>query len=566
MKKRIFQSGAHKVENNLSKARRFASIFAKQEDGAVFTLFVIIGLIVMFATTGIGVDIMHFERDRANLQGTLDRAVLASANLKQQQPPASVVKAYMEKSGLTDKLTGEPVVVEGIGSRKVSATASTVVQTHFMRFSGIDTLTANVASTAEESVGSVEISLVLDMSGSMNRASATEGKTKIEVLRKAAKTFVTEMYSKENPDKISISIIPYATQVNAGEDILGKFTNVTSEHSYSHCVNFSGSDFRQATLDPTLSYQRTAHFDRYRPSSGNPWEENRYPTCPTRPGSEITAHTNVVADLHARIDDLTAFGNTSIDIGVKWGMALLDPEFQGIINQLSKETVSPSSTKTIVPATFKDRPKNYEDDVQKILIVFTDGENTSQYRLKSSLREGNSDVWFNADYVHWDGKKGEYSVRISDPGDPPRYYWTRQRKYEDHRYGDKDSQAGDPIRLTYPQLFNRVSLRWNAEYNYAWQDNNIRNHYNRAYNSIGSSTKNTRTSDICAAAKNKGVIVYGIAFEAPPVGVTTIEDCASKPSTVYKVNSDGTLGSNNLTLEEVFESIAASIKRLKLTQ
>ncbi|WP_170513171.1 pilus assembly protein [Ruegeria atlantica] len=560
MNKRVFQSGSKRSENKASVARRFA----KDEGGAVFTLFVLIGLLMMFATTGLGVDIMKFERERATMQATLDRAVLAAANLDQVDvDPKLVAEEYIKKSGLGD-VNYDIEVIEGIGSRKVIASADKTVTTNFMRFVYIDTLTAAATSTAEESVGSVEISLVLDMSGSMTRASATEGRSKIAVLRDAAKSFVDTMYEKENPDKISISIIPYATQVNAGEDILGKFTNVTNEHNYSHCLNFSSSDFRQAALDPTASFDRTAHFDRYR-TSGTQWEAPRYLTCPTRDGSEITAHTNDIDKLHDRIDDLTAQGNTSIDIGVKWGMALLDPDFQDIINDLSTQRVSSSSTETIVPATFGDRPKNYEDDVEKILIVFTDGENTSQYRLEEDLRDGNSDVWFNAGYTHWDGKVGEYSVRITEPGaEPPVYYWSRQQTYRNHRHGDQED--GDAIRLTYPELFNRASLRWNAENNYRFDSNRINNWYYGAYNSIGSSTKNVRTSDICAAAKNKGVIVYGIAFEAPAVGVTTIEDCASSPSTVYAVNSDGTLGSANLTLQQVFESIAASIKQLKLTQ
>ncbi|CUJ91258.1 Flp pilus assembly protein TadG [Ruegeria denitrificans] len=559
MKKRIFQSGLKKSEKMAPATRHFA----KDEDGAVFTLFVIIGLFMMFATTGMGVDIMKFERERASMQATLDRAVLAAANLDQVEIPAKVVaEEYIQKSGLSD-INYEIQVFEGIGSRRVVATSDKIVTTNFMKWVGIDTLTAAVTSTAEESVGSVEISLVLDMSGSMGRASATPGKTKMEVLQEAAKNFVTTMYEKENPDKISISIIPYATQVNAGADILDKFTNVTAEHAYSHCLNFRGSDFQTAVLDPDASFQRTAHFDRYR-TNGTQWEAPRFLTCATRAGSEITAHTNDIDKLHEQIDDLTAQGNTSIDIGVKWGMALLDPEFRGIIGQLSREGVSPGAIETIVPQTFGDRPKNYEDDVEKILIVFTDGENTSQYRLDDDLRDGNSDVWFNTEYTVDGEQVGEYSVRVSDPDESPWFYWTRQDTFRNHPYGYQE--PGEANRLTYPELFNRTSLRWNAENNYDWQNNNINNWYWNAYNSVGSSTKNTRTSNICAEAKKKGVVVYGIAFEAPAVGVTTIEDCASSAGKVYAVNSDGSLGSTNLSLDQVFESIAASIKQLKLTQ
>ncbi|WP_237212427.1 TadE/TadG family type IV pilus assembly protein [Ruegeria lacuscaerulensis] len=573
-----FQSGTKKTKDKVSPARRFA----KDEDGGVFTVFVLLGFLVILATAGIGVDVMNYERDRANLQSTLDRAVLAAADLDQKLPPKDVVIDYLAKAGLQDKLIEDPEVYEGIGSRRVTAKAATVVNTHFMYFSGIPTLTAAAESTAEESIGSVEISLVLDMSGSMNKDSAEAGKTKIQVLREAAKNFVTTMLNKENPDKISISLIPYATQVNAGENILGKFTNVTAEHNYSHCVNFEYSHFQDAHLNPATVLDRTAHFDRYKTKyNSDMWEENRYPTCAIRPGSEITPLTNDIDLLHSQIDALTAQGNTSIDIGVKWGAALLDPQFRDLVGQLASQKFDPDGPDTIdgepaptvVPSVFSARPMDYDSEVVKVLIVMTDGKNTSQYHLKSSLRDGNSDVWYNSEYKQWNDDDsewdyGEYSVRISS--EPPRYWWTRQEVERDHRYGDNESEPGEAVRLTYPELFNMVSLRWNALWNYEWQDNNTYNWYSNAYYSLGSSSKDTRTDVICEATKGKGVIVYGIAFEAPEHGLNTIADCASSPSKVYAVNSEGTLdgsvGEQPITLEQAFESIASSIRKLRLTQ
>jgi Flp pilus assembly protein TadG len=577
---RVIKSGSKKFKSFTPSARRFA----RDEDGGVFTIFVLTGFIIIITLTGMGVDMMHFERDRANLQSTLDRAVLAAADLDQELPPAEVVKAYFEKSGVRGRLTKEPEVVPGFGSRRVTAEAETVVKTAFMYFAGIPKLTASVTSTAEEAVGSIEISMVLDMSGSMGDPSAEAGKSKMQVLREAAKKFVTAMYTKENPDKISISIVPYATQVNAGENILGKFTGVSDEHNYSHCVNFTGNQFKDHSLKPSTSLKRTAHFDRYQ--AGNDayqWEHNRLPTCPTRAGSEITPVTNVVSDLHGQIDDLTANGNTSIDIGMKWGAALVDPEFQPLIAQLASQKADPDATaedaKTVVPGTFQNRPMAYDADVQKIIIVMTDGYNTSQYKLKNSLRSGNSPVWYNANYsqqetrFNWDTYnwetvtvEGEYSVRSST--NPNRYYWSRQERWNmDHRYGDKDYEDGTAVRLTYPELFALTSLRWNAVNNfYPWDGSALSDWYSNAYSSVSRNTKNTRTNNICSAIKNKGVLVYGIAFEAPDAGLTTIENCASKPSMVYAVNSTGKLGDENLTLEEAFQSIASSIKRLRLTQ
>ena len=365
----------------------------------------------------------------------------------------------------------------------------------------------------------------------------------------------------EQADKVSIAIVPYATQVNAGSQILDKMSNVTAEHDYSHCINFPSTAFSQAHLNFVTRLDRTAHFD--------PWSTTekslRYRVCPVRAGSDITPPTDNLVRLHKQIDAMTADGATSIEIGMKWGAVMLDPSFRNIATKLTKETL-PGSTEKVIPEKFEGRPLSYEDDdVLKVIIVMTDGQNTSQRVLKSSLRSGNSDVWYNPDYTSYYGRKGEYSVRRSDGY----YYWTRQGRVERHPYGDGYREPGTSTRLTYPQLWDQVSLRWNAVYNYGWQYNSEYYWHTNAYYNIGSSSKNSRTKSVCDAAK-KNAIIYGIAFEAPSSGLATIKDCASSDSHVYEVNAGGSLGSGDgskpITLEEAFVSIASSISKLRLTQ
>lgn len=555
------QNDGSKPKRKISWLRRFA----KKDDGT-FTIFTLLILILMLAITGMAMDLMTYERDRASLQSTLDRAVLAAADLDQKLPPKDVVDAYMEKAGL-GHLEKTVTVTEGFGSRKVAATANAVVPTRFMRFGKVTELNMKAASTAIESIGSVEISLVLDMSGSMTRSSATAGKSKIEVLRSAAKGFVTKMLEESGETKISMSIVPYATQVNAGQDILGKFTNVTSEHNYSHCVNFTSGQFGSATLNPNTFYQRTGHFDpwRYTRATVNGVRTDgeqppAYFVCPVRTGSEITAVTDNVQFLHDRIDALTASGNTSIDVGMKWGVGMLDPSFQPVVSALATENK--------VPTKFANRPKSYDSDVLKVVIVMTDGQNTSQYMLDSSARSGQTEVWFNPDYQRPDGKKGEYSIRYST--NPERWVWMQHTEENGsyvtagHPFGNppnenpSNEEIGTATRLTYPQLFARASLWWNAKNNFYWQNNHENNWYYSLRKSVGSSTKNARTASICGAAKDKGVIIYGIAFEAPTSGLNTIKSCASSDSHVHNVKG--------LDLDEAFTAIASSIRKLRLTQ
>ncbi len=565
MKKNLIENGSAKPVNKFTAIRQFA----KNEEGS-FTVFVLIVFIAVLAATGIGVDLMNYERDRATLQSTLDRAVLAAADLDQTEPPKAVVEAYLEKAGLGDKLKSVKVV-DNFGTRTVSATAETVVSTNFMRLTGYDTLTAPAASVAEESIGAVEISLVLDISGSMSERSADPSYSKIAVLRDAATDFVNLMLNKPGESEISISIIPYATQVNAGKDLLDKFTNVTQEHSYSHCVNFIPEQYSDADLHRADTLERTAHFDPFT------YSENgiSIPVCPVRAGSAITAVTNNRAKLLKHISQLTPNGNTSIDIGMKWGVALLDPSMRDVVGLLAQQTdPDPEfSSNKIVPANFSQRPTNYDSDVLKIVIVMTDGKNTNQYMLNPSLRQGYSDVWYNPDsgnttnwrpYSYGSTKTahGDYSVYHSQG--KPNFFWPQRDQWADHPYGTPDpenadnNEPGEAVRLTYPELFNRVSLAWNAQYNYYWQSSAWAEWYSKAFSKVETSAKNQRTKHVCGAAKDKGIVVYGIAFEAPRSGYRLLEDCASSKSHVYNVKG--------LDLEDAFASIASSIRKLRLTQ
>ncbi len=523
--------------------------FVENEDGtfSYFVLFVFLG---MLAAAGVGVDLMNHERDRAKLQATLDRAVLAAADLDQKESPKTVVESYLDKAGLLENLKTVDVQ-DSFGTRRVYATAEAVIPTNFMALSGIKTLTATAASAAEESIGAVEISLVLDISGSMSENSATPGISKIDVLKEAASDFVKLMLDKPGESQISISLIPYATQVNAGASLLDQFTNVTQEHSYSHCVNFIPEQYSDSDLLRGDRLERTAHFDPFTYSEGS----ITLPVCPVRAGSAITPVTDDLGKLLDQIALLSPGGNTSIDVGMKWGVALLDPGMSGIVSDLSLETDAAYAPKTIVPSKFANRPTNYDSDVLKIVIVMTDGKNTDQYMLNPSLREGMSDVWYNPEAE-------EYTVYHSQG--QPNFFWPQQDQWADHPFGNPEPETADneevgtAFRLTYPQLFNRVSLAWNANYNYYWQSSAWAEWYSAAFSKVETAAKNQRTKHICDAAKDEGIIVYGIAFEAPRSGYRVLRDCASSHSHVYDVSG--------LSLEDAFSSIASSIRKLRLTQ
>ena len=551
----------------LSKAKAF-----RQEEDGMMAKLMITTFLAMLAVGGIGVDLMRMERDRTMLQYTLDRAALAAADLDQQNTPDAVVLDYLTKSGLQEYYQ-TPWWDSGLGFKKVEATIDATFPTHLLKFAGGDDMPIKATSRAEESIDGVEISMVLDVSGSMNSNS------RLTNLKIAAKDFVDTMVANTTDGKMSISIVPYATQVSIPEALYDQYNISTptgpSGTIYSRCVNFASSDFQSASLSTTTELEGTMHF--------TPWssidrrsDDSRLVSSPVCVESSDTSRAILPfqkdADtLKTFIENLWGGGNTSIDIGVKWGTTLLDPSARPAISALSGSGD--------VPADFSARPSAYTDsDTVKVLVLMTDGQNTSQYYVEDDHREGNSNVW----YTTLQGRNGRqinaYSTLNPNTGN---YYWHLPygAKWADHPLGqgtDADAETfydcqngycewieenGTPERLSYADLFADTPLKYLFKYIYDdWMDYyDARDEwYYGVYDYYGNSTKNTRTRNICQAAKDQGIIVYTIGFEAPSNGVAVLQDCASSDSHYFDVNG--------LEIADAFASIATSIRQLRLTQ
>ena len=83
------------TDRGLSRVARFAS--SERGSLVVFSLFCFLCMLIL---AGVALDVMHTEERRTRLQNTLDRAVLAAADLNQTLAPKDVVKDYFTKSGL----------------------------------------------------------------------------------------------------------------------------------------------------------------------------------------------------------------------------------------------------------------------------------------------------------------------------------------------------------------------------------------------------------------------------------------------------------------------------------
>jgi len=489
----------------------------RRDEGGSLIVFALFMFVLMIMIGGLAVDVMRFETTRSKLQNTLDRAVLAAADLDQTLNPQAVVEDYFAKAGMSDYLVSVNVE-QGLNFRTVSATTQADVRTIFMRMMGIDTLTAPARGTAEERVTNVEISLVLDISGSMR------SNNKIDNLRIAAKEFVNTVIREEAQDLISLSLVPYTAQVNAGPNIFyqlfspsnpnqtvttvvdgnevqstipigdpeGGFEveNLASRsaalHNFSQCIDFEQEDFQQTGLNYNKTYKQMQHFEW----SGRYYSDRSIdnPGCPQQTYERIVPLSQNITALENTIDNYRARANTAIHLGMKWGTLLLDPTTNPIVQNLVRQGV--------VDSAFNTRPAAWDDgETLKVVVLMTDGENVNTYRIKDWAYNSESE------YVHW----------------------------------------------------SRYSLWW---YLYRYVSSSRRSRY---YEMIYSSTQaDQMLENICDAAKAKGIVVFTIGFEVGNRGADVMQNCASSPSHFFRVEG--------VEISEAFNAIARQINQLRLTQ
>lgn len=531
--------------------------FCRDEAG-VLTGFSLYIFLLMMMMAGLTIDIMRYEAVRTRLQATSDRAVLAAADLDQTNDAVRVVEDYFAKAGMADYLDGVQVT-QGLNYKEVEAQVSAEIPTWFMNMSGIDTLDAFARSKAEERIQNIEVSLVVDISGSMGSNS------KIQNLRSAADKFVRTMMAAntnvtaDGTGLTSVSIVPYHAVVNVPDYLLAQY-NVVQEQTISNCVRFAPTDFQSISLSTTQELDRLAHFDRNN-SNLYTYNDERIigrPWCQVGDYGAILPLSTSLTDLTNKIASLGASGNTATDLGMKWAAALLDPGTQSVVTELIAQGH--------LDEDLEGRPVAYGDtETIKVVVLMTDGQNTSQYDLKDPFKGTMSPVW-------WHEQSDEYFVYFENRDeDDKQPWWDVGRTPEsdtngnDANYGDGDwdqeIERPSARQLSHAELFATFSVRYISEYFFRVKNDNqssIRSTYRNAVTKFtGDNTADGYTEDLCDKLKAEKVVIFTIGFEAPQRGQDLMRYCASSSGHYFDVNG--------VEISEAFSSIANTIQQLRLS-
>jgi hypothetical protein len=562
---------------------RFYRSFMSDERGTM-TIFALTLLSAAALLGGLAVDVMRFENRRTQMQTALDLCVLNAASLRQTLNETTLFNDCVRKAGMTGTVT-KLTVSKGYSSKSVTASAEETVDTMFLGSLGISKLKIEAVSSAMERVGNVEVSLVLDVSGSM-------AGTRMTNLKVAAKDFVKTLLTDDEDERVLITVVPYNGQVNLGSFVAAKFnvsntpfnTNNSPDVRNSRCVDLPASAYSGTAISRTLSLPATTYVDSFSTTSqtgyfapsnsSNATVNTANLWCPstasallgnvvrlpgfTAPDQQSTVNTPAkrVASLNSYIDSLTAVGATSINAGMRWGLAFLDPSMKQIYNEFIDTDQMPEST--------ENRPLPFNDpDVLKVIVLMSDGENFAEERVRNGYRGGTPVQTAPASNRSplspiWVGTDGNYSIFHTGRSDTIDHYVPHLNSWRATPYVNA-SNSGTATNLTWGQVWERVRMSWVAYQLYARPGMMT---YTNAMGMLREQTPiadmNTQLQTVCNTARTSNVVVYTIAFEATTNGQTQLRNCATTTSRYYIASTT--------TISQVFASIAGNISKLKLTQ
>ncbi|MEM1346257.1 MAG: hypothetical protein AAGI34_16970 [Pseudomonadota bacterium] len=253
------------------------------ETGGISILMLVM-LVGIALCAGFAMDLMMHETRRASLQGALDRGTLAITSVKADasaEDAQAIIEAYLKgrpfasdpgevfHNGLSmteaERSAAEApwVVVDADLAnpieRRVSAATAISMPTTFMRLAGLTDLPVPAASSAIERVRSIEIALLLDISGTMRwrtnpvtgrrESKPPLGESRMERLKPAAKAFVDAVTNNGTAEGVTITLVPYAGSVNLGRVPYAILTGQSDgANSVFGIDNLANDDLSEVTL------------------------------------------------------------------------------------------------------------------------------------------------------------------------------------------------------------------------------------------------------------------------------------------------------------------------------
>ncbi|WP_419907028.1 pilus assembly protein TadG-related protein [Hoeflea sp.] len=376
-----------KLKANLAKFRR--------DDSGNFMMIFAFATAAIFLTVGLAVEFSHSINMKTRVTNSLDAATLATAralsigDITEAQAEDYLEAVFIANIGVDD-LGSSNISIQDITVNPVDKTVSAkAVFDQDLKFISVGAATDNQKvgsnSAATYGISDIEVAMVLDTTGSM-------GGSKITALKDAAEIGVEELLAVNSPTdtKVRISLIPYSYAVNTGplaQYVYADFKQKTSDApAYSTVLfddtgvgydisafqetgdmddmyaNDDGTPIDDCATDRKAPNSGTSHqYSDANPSYGMLPRDSRLHTdwCPSAALMPLSADETALKN---RIGELSASGWTAGHIGLQWAWYTLSYDWHDYL---------PNGSKPGDPVT--------DDDLQKYVILMTDGEFNTAY-------------------------------------------------------------------------------------------------------------------------------------------------------------------------------------------
>lgn len=474
-------------------------------------------MIPIIAVAGFAVDLQLAFSKKGKIQHSIDSAVLAGARMLQGTDSKSDVRkhtrAYFEAmtDGEGGGLTCDALAIEFVDDENIEASTTCYQPTTLSRVIGQERVKFTVEAAATYGISKLDVAFVFDISGSMGWG------TKLWDLKVAAKDAADILLPEEGSageGEVRIAMVAYNSQVDAG-DYFEEVTGLKPKRDYTAINN---------------TRKRETYTER---------EEVCGVVCTKYKGNSNNCRE---WDYSCRVEDVEK---------TRW----VD----------TQETVTKTLNSTCVweregEHAFSDVQPDQDND--RLNEVPESSWNASQ-------TSNNSEGFLTAGYAYWDDDRDRwYTTGTSCLNVEPFPLDDDLDDVEDYiddlyvnggtaghqgiewgwyliseRWSDVFDGKSTPLAYDEPDSIKAMIIMTDGEFNQQF------------HNGQGDSVEQAKK--LCDAIKQEDIVIYTVAFEAPPAGEEVLEYCASGVEFSFKA-------SNGLELKKSYQSIAQSIADLRI--
>ena len=346
----------------IRRLKNTASSFAADRSGQYAMLFALCSSALMISVA-ISVDYARIISARSQLISALDAAVTSTARditrgKIAKKEATKIVQAFLEANLDGKRLTKDNVHLTDVTldpvTNELSASARVDVDMMFPVMNNPKVAPVNVKIGALYSERKVEVSMVLDVTGSMNDPVTGSKTPKITELKIAAKSAV-KSFLENGSANTRVAITPFSMGVNVGSGAIRNYlVDVSGKSPADNCATERRGAQMFSDASPVSAKLTSSNEINYYNVWSNQLELWVKPawTCPT---SAIQPLTKDKAVLNTMIDKLSAKGGTGGQIGMQFGWYMVSPNW-----------------KSVLPV--KSEPVAYGTaDSEKYIILMTDG-------------------------------------------------------------------------------------------------------------------------------------------------------------------------------------------------